>query len=338
MKEEAFTGELVEALSRKGYDASPAYCIRNNGGKAVLAFHGTSPYSPAFDTGPLVERYRKGMPVGEIAGRLADRLEQASAAGRMLRYLQPGASRYREIRQNLWLCMVRREGNTEFLSETPHRPYGDFAAVVCWALDGEVEISMVMGKEALDGIGTDFDRVFRDAHINMMGEFELKSMEEMLYETVAGKLEMETRQMRDIPADRYIRKMCRGTVLYRMTHRTGRYGSAAMCYRREMERVAERIRGDFVLIPASIHELLFLPLEGITHLEAVNGLVRRITEELVEAEERLSGTAYVYSEGDGSLTGIPEYLSRTRAGQAGTPGGRDRYRADTERGYEGCLT
>lgn len=330
MKEEAFTGELVEALSRKGYDASPAYCIRNNGGKAVLAFHGASPYSPVFDTGPLVEQYRKGMPVGEIAGRLADRLEQASAAGRMLRYLQPGTAGYREIRQNLRLCMVGREGNTEFLSETPHRPHGDFAAVVCWAWDGEVETSMVMGKEALDGLGTGFDRAFQDAYINMMGEFELESMEEMLYETVAGKL--ETCQMRD----RYIRKMCRGTELYRMTHRTGRYGSAAMCYQREMERVAERIRGDFVLIPASIHELLFLPLEGITHLEAVNGLVRRITGELVEAEERLSGTAYVYSEGDGSLTGIPEYLSR--AGQAGAAASRDRYRADTERGYEGCLT
>lgn len=212
MKEEAFTGELVEALSRKGYDASPAYCIRNNGGKAVLAFHGASPYSPAFDTGPLVERYRKGMPVGEIAGRLADRLEQASAAGRMLRYLQPGAARYREIRQNLRLCMVRREGNTEFLSETPHRSHGDFAAVVCWAADGTVEASMVMGKEALDGLGTGFDRAFRDAYINMMGEFELKSMEEMLYETVAGKL--ETRQMRDIPADRYIRKIQERVVCY----------------------------------------------------------------------------------------------------------------------------
>lgn len=332
-----FREELMDCLAEKGYDVAEAFCVKNNGGKDGIVFHDESPFSPVFYTDGLLEQHIRGRTTEEIATQMIEERAQAHTTGQIFRYLPSAEKRqdYQKIRRDLRLCMVRKSANRELLAETPHRDYGDFAAVAYWVTGESVEVRMLLRQDVLDVLGTGFEQIFRDAYINMMGEFELKSMEEMLYETVAAQL--KAGQMKDVPADQYIRRMCQGTELYLMTHKTGRFGSAAMCYQREMERAAGRAGGDFAIIPSSIHELLLLPVRRNIPLEAVSELVRRINAGQAGQEECLSDTVYVYSKKEKRIMAGREYLQGMQTEQMNEQYQRSERMAGEEWEAERCL-
>ncbi len=332
-----FRKELTDCLRGKGYDVSEAFCVKNNGGKDGIVFHDKSPFSPVFYTGELLEQHTGGRTIQETAQYLIGKLERTYRTGQIFHYLPSLEKRqdYQKIRRDVRLCMVQKSANRELLAETPHRDYGDFAAVAYWVTGESVEVRILLRQNVLDMLGTGFEMVFKDAYINMMGEFELKSMEEMLYETVAAQLRAE--QMKEVPADRYIHRMCQGTELYLLTHKTGRFGSAAMCYQREMERAAGRAGGDFVIIPSSIHELLLLPVRRNIPLEAVSELVRRINAGQADQEECLSDTIYIYSQKEKRILAEREYLQKIQTGQMNGQYRKSERAAGEEWEAERCL-
>lgn len=62
-----------------------------------------------------------------------------------------------------------------------------------------------------------------------------------------------------------------------------------------MQEVAEKIGGDFYIIPSSIHELIAQPIEGNQmSIEEINDMIKQVNATQVAIEEVLSNNAYAY--------------------------------------------
>ena len=334
-----FRKELIQYFEEKGYKVSEAFCIKNNGERDGIVFHNKSAFSPVLYLEDLYEKYSRGISVSKLAEKMIARLSDGDEMEKMLQEfpVMNLLCDYAQIRRNVRLCMVSKSTNKSLLAETPHRDYGDFAAIVYWMQETESNISMrmLMNRNALNKMKADFDTVFKDAYINMMGEFELKSMEDVLYELIAQQL--KTEEMGEIPAEQYIQRMCQGMELYLLTHKSGVFGSAALCYQRELDKASERIGGDYIIIPSSINELILVPFRRNIPLEAISELVRQINAEQLDQEERLAENVYIYLEKEKRLINDREYLQKTQNERVSELHQRSEYAAREEWRNDRCL-
>lgn len=96
--------------------------------------------------------------------------------------------------------------------------------------------------------------------------------------------------MMDMPED--IIKETAGTELYVSTNSTEAYGAAAI-YLNELIRkqAAEKIGGDYYIIPSSIHECLCVSADSMT-VEEANAMIQDVNRNGVAPEEVLSDHCY----------------------------------------------
>lgn len=66
--------------------------------------------------------------------------------------------------------------------------------------------------------------------------------------------------------------------------------------------MAEKLQGDLLILPSSIHEVLVIPDTGWQDYEALNAMVRAVNREVVSREEQLSDHIYRYIRREKRLT------------------------------------
>ena len=71
-------------------------------------------------------------------------------------------------------------------------------------------------------------------------------------------------------------------------------GASAVTYAYFLRDAAERIGGDFFLLPSSIHEMLLVPDTGSMSVQELETMVRTVNDMEVAPEERLSNHVYHY--------------------------------------------
>ena len=79
-------------------------------------------------------------------------------------------------------------------------------------------------------------------------------------------------------------------------------GAASALLGDNLKQLANRVGGDLIVIPSSIHEILCVPAKD-TDLKAVNQMIAEINQSCVAPEEVLSGHAYYYSLEEEKLRG-----------------------------------
>ena len=69
----------------------------------------------------------------------------------------------------------------------------------------------------------------------------------------------------------------------------------------ELERKAQKIGRDLIVLPSSVHETLILPYTAGLDIEGLRMLVRRTNADIVIREEQLSDQIYLYRRDKGAL-------------------------------------
>ena len=72
------------------------------------------------------------------------------------------------------------------------------------------------------------------------------------------------------------------------------HGAGVMAYQDFMDQAAERVGGDFFILPSSIHEILLVPDNGQMGLEDLQSMVREVNATQVSPEEKLTDNVYHY--------------------------------------------
>ncbi|MDD7402867.1 MAG: DUF5688 family protein [Butyribacter sp.] len=88
---------------------------------------------------------------------------------------------------------------------------------------------------------------------------------------------------------------------YVITNEMGINGATVILYPNMLEEIGEALRGDFYLLPSSIHEMIVLSAKSGFEKEELRQMVNDANETCVEREEILSDCVYYYSVADRTI-------------------------------------
>lgn len=270
LNQKEFRKALIDELEKTGHKVKETTSMKNNGEKeGIVLLDEQSPYSPLFYFDSLYQQYMQGHPILSII----QMMERQAKAGTHI--LPPFSALneldYSSMRADLCICMVNISTNGPLLEKIPHKTYGDFAAVLYWLLPPNGDARILINQRILEGINRDFDLLFADAYANMLGKFELRNMEDIMCEMLAAEMGKNA----DDPAIiKMVHQTHAGVEMYVLSSKTLYYGASVMCYPEEMQKAADMLEGDYVIIPSSLHELILLPFRKDQSLEAIREIIR----------------------------------------------------------------
>lgn len=189
---------------------------------------------------------------------------------------------YRSIKDRLMLQMVSYDDNLEMLQNVPYIRVEDMAVVcrVFFEFDhigrGNVlltnEMLKLMGVYSEDVFDDAFDLALRTKPAQIMGISEM--MHELKCSDSICDFESEPMYVATVP------------------DRT--YGASVLAYDGFFEQAAERIGGDFYIIPSSVHEVILIPDDRAVPLDELQELVKMVNATEVSSEEKLTDSVYHY--------------------------------------------
>lgn len=213
--------------------------------------------------------------------------------------------------------LINYKANLDLLQTIPHVRYLDLAIIFYLLLDSDSMggATAIITNDHLALWKTDVDTLYELAAHNtpILLEINFISLdnlmrsliiEDLKYEAAAYKEQeqisdegMLSDQTLELMADDILNQYTEGEggpEMFVLTNQSRCNGAAVLLYDKALEQAAERIGGNFYVLPSSIHEIILLPDEGNLEQDGLVEMVKAINTHDVAATERLSDTVYYY--------------------------------------------
>lgn len=202
---------------------------------------------------------------------------------------------FESIRGKIAARLVNRERNPEMLREMPGREFLDLAVVYHLLLvsDGSGQAVMQIRNEHMKIWNVTEEELYACACANMrdLCPAVLESMDEFM-ECLLGTGE-DGKAL--YSGDESV------SPLYILTNRSGVYGASVVLDPDTLRRAADRLGGDLLILPSSIHEVLLLRLGDCENLQWLRRVVYMINRKELREEDILSDSVYCYRCADGKM-------------------------------------
>ena len=172
---------------------------------------------------------------------------------------------YNHVKEHIVYKLIRRDANEELLKQIPYEPFLDLAVVYYIQID-----NTRFGSAAIQ---------IRNEHLRYW---------RVEKEEIRRLAEKNTPRI--YPAQ--IQKIVR--FMYVATNEQCSLGAAVMRYPDFREKVRGMIRGDFYILPSSIHEVILVPESFGLEPERMQEMVKEINQTGVAPEEVLSDSVYYF--------------------------------------------
>ena len=201
---------------------------------------------------------------------------------------------WEKARKQVVFRFINREWNASQLSELPHREYLDLAVVysICFPRGEDMYLGRVDNTH-LELWGIDEKELYQAAMENtpiLLGD-QMVELRKVLKEMSPCMPWVE-----DERDDGFNQP-----ELYILSNRVGTQGATAVLYSTKVKELAERKRSDLYLLPASVHELLAMPVNGGMPVEAILAMVRMVNLQDVQPMDQLSNNVYRYFRKTGEI-------------------------------------
>ncbi|ERL22973.1 hypothetical protein HMPREF1986_00149 [Oribacterium sp. oral taxon 078 str. F0263] len=187
---------------------------------------------------------------------------------------------YENVKSHLVMQVIPVEPNAEKLSQIPHKTVEDIAVVY------RIDVSDSMNRNAttlvtnqmMESFGITAEQLHQDAVASQMEHCPptLRNMAEMMADLMGDSMDMQ-----DSP-------------MWVATVEGGVNGAAAVQIPEFMDQAAEKLGGNFFVLPSSIHECLFLPDNGEFERNSLEQMVRSVNQTEVSEADFLSDNVYHY--------------------------------------------
>ena len=189
---------------------------------------------------------------------------------------------YAEMKNRLAMEVVSAERNAKMLQDVPHEQMEDIAVVYRLVLDSSKDASstILVTNDLMDKFGITHEQLHDDAMKNapLIRPAEIKGMGETLNEIEHGPvLEPDPDEFLFVAG------------VPDQTH-----GAAVIAYPNFFEEAAEKLGGDYFIIPSSIHEVLLVKDTGEMNARDLAALIREVNATEVAPEDVLTDHAYHY--------------------------------------------
>ncbi len=189
------------------------------------------------------------------------------------------------VKELVEVRIVGTENNQEFLSEVPHREFLDCSVIYYLNVDswivGDRHASIKITNQNMSMWGITIEELDKCASTNYLKkEITFQSMQEVLAELLEneqeGDLEDESKPM------------------YVLSNKERQYGAVVMTDDKMLQSVYQKLKGDYYILPSSLHELILVPIEMAIEISELKEMVVSINEAVVSDDEILSNSIYYY--------------------------------------------
>lgn len=229
--------------------------------------------------------YEAGQPYADILRQTEQAIMQQM--DRMPQFNLGAMMDYQAMKPTLMTELIPQKGNEETLAGIPHEKVEDLALI--YRLDlGEVNggrMSTIITDRMMEEFGVTQEQLHQDALENAatLNPATLRSMQEVM----ASMMGMEPEP--PMPGE---------PVMLVATTEGAFMGASVIQYPGFMDMAAEKIGGDFFILPSSIHEVLLIPDDGKADFHELAAMVQSINETQVAPADRLSDNVYHYDKTD----------------------------------------
>ena len=272
-----YTGEIVERVLNNG-EVMMCIAIRKPG----------SMMGPMIKLNDFYEVYRCTQNEQSISMMIQDIKNMMYAAwGQETKTLKIGneiKKGFQTVKDRLSMRLVNAEKNEQRLKNIPWIPFLDLAVTFCLEFteeDGELR-SIEVNHELMER----WNVASQDLYQAALGNMEKKndglfcSLSEYMENILGMNLAEENIEEK--------------FHLYIMTNKRSAYGAVEILRPGELERRAQKIGRDLIVLPSSVHETLILPYTAGLDIEGLRMMVRRTNATTVIREEQLSDQIYLY--------------------------------------------
>ena len=194
---------------------------------------------------------------------------------------------YSKMKGRLILQLLSTNEIGQILDQIPHRKVEDMVLICRFDLGTTNDglLTALVTNKFLDLYGIDEKQLFHDAMLVAESNRPsiINKMDDILLELL-----LEAGVFIDMDWD--------SSPFYVASVTDGCNGACVICYPGFLDRAANKIGGDFFILPSSIHEVLLLPDNGMLTKEApeyLESMVREVNQTLAP-DERLSNFVYHY--------------------------------------------
>lgn len=197
---------------------------------------------------------------------------------------------YDKMKDKLVMEVVSIEANAELLENVPHKEMEDMAVVYRFVLDSNDDgrATILATNQLIETMGVTPEQIHADAMENApeLKPAVIKGMSEVMAEMMG--MSPEDLAMMGMPTDPADEQMYVATTPDQI------HGAGIIAYQDFMDKAAERVGGDFFILPSSVHEVLIIPDNGQMDLEQLQDMVREVNATQVAPEEKLTDNVYHY--------------------------------------------
>ena len=190
---------------------------------------------------------------------------------------------FKNVKDRICFKLVNREKNAELLADTPYVEYQDLAVIfyVLVSKDKSGITSITVRNSLMDMWGMDADILYHLAKKNTQRLFRgrVLSMMEVMAEIIGDSADA----FEDSAFPMYV-----ATNVFKMN------GACILLYDGVLKKFAEKIGGDFYILPSSVHEVIFVPANGNMNARYLIQMVREVNATQVAPDEVLSDNVYIY--------------------------------------------
>ena len=247
--------------------------------------------------------YENGTPIPEIAEHFADAVEKGFRESPQVDL--ESLSDYEQMKSKLSMEVVSAEKNAELLESVPHERMEDMAVVYRFVLDqtDSGNGTILVTNQLLDQYGITKEQLRADAMENApeIRPSEIRGMSEVMSELAPGMIPEVA------PEDE---QMFVATVPDKI------HGAGVIAYQEFMDQAAEKIGGDFYILPSSIHEILLVKDDGSVDFKDLKTMVEEVNATQVAPEDKLTDSVYHYDSKEHIFELAEKFEARQQAKEA----------------------
>ena len=209
------------------------------------------------------------------------------------------------VRDHIQLKLVSTERSTEFLKDKPHTDFMDMSAVYRIVLQGDEfqngsQASIPISNNLMETYGLSVEELHEIAMENLKNrDMELSGM---------GRLIARMTGMDEQELDA---SLGGDNIMYVLSNKDQMYGAALVLDTDKMDKVANKLGGNLIVLPSSVHEVIILPesvLEQGGSYEEFKQMVQEVNATVLQPDEYLSDNVFVYDAKEHELMIVDDYI------------------------------
>ena len=206
---------------------------------------------------------------------------------------------FNHVQDKICYKLVNRDKNKELLADTPYLPFQDLA-VIFYVVVSEDRVgtgTVTVHDNLMEMWGNpDIKELYRIAKNNTQRRYKgrVSNMMEIMGEIISHSADNVDSDVVDAFFEMYSVYEDNMMPMFVATNNKKVNGAGVILYDGLLRTFAEKIGGDFFILPSSVHEVIFVPANGDMDARYLIQMVKEVNATEVSPDEVLSDNVYMY--------------------------------------------